>query len=263
MSKDNEKIINSFWSQRLNNAIKKYGAKTINKEQYLTELSDGISREEYAKFVIGEVLKGIGDTIPKERFSVNLGKPSNGSICSYLTACIDIDNEPKPQHSFWYSSFYIEFYDNTIRSCHISLGGIDGHVGKNFKCINHQAFGKILADIYETHERDFEECKRLVAKSEKVQKIVGLGFQTIIENLLKGTKLDWAVTERENGKLQINVRLTPRKILTMIVKTNTFDNDYKQITDLLNILNTLMNEKKIDIKIRGESYHDNIQWHGN
>ena len=54
MSKDNEKIINSFWSQRLNNAIKKYGAKTINKEQYLTELSDGRSREEYAKFVIGD-----------------------------------------------------------------------------------------------------------------------------------------------------------------------------------------------------------------
>lgn len=263
MHNNNEKIINSFWSQRLSNVVKKYGAKTTNKGQPLTELSDSKTREEYAQFVLDEVLKGIGDAIPKENFSSSITGPDDNSPYNFITAYVDIFFKSNELYRLWLPYFYIRFFNDTLTECCICLGGFRGSIYRKFRCENHQVFGKILADLYGSIEKDHEECKKLVAKSDKVQKIVDLGFQTIIENQLKGSKLDWAVTERENGKLQINVRLTPRKILTMIVKTNTFDNDYKQIIDLLEILNTLMNKKKVDIKIRGESYHDNIQWHEN
>lgn len=119
-----------------------------------------------------------------------------------------------------------------------------------------------MADIYKSRFEDIEQCKKEVAKSDKVQLIVETGFKTLVENHLKGTGLPWAVSEENDGKIQVNVKFTPRKIITMVIKTAIFGNNYQKIIELIDQLDTLIRKEKVDITVRGESYHQGIVWQG-
>lgn len=263
MSKSNNRIISLFWSRRLGAALKKYKVKTTKDNQKISTIADKKTQKEFAQFIMDEVLKGIGDEIPKERITTSC-KESNMYTKNYLSVSIEISAE-KDVSTVWWNPpcFHMNVHYDTVMICSISLGTAwYGGNQRNVICLNPQNFGKIIADIYKSRYEDIEQCKKEVAKVEKVQQMVGTSFKTLVENHLKGTDLLWAVTEEKNGKIQVNVKFTPRKIITLVIKSASFGNNYQQVLELIDLLDTLIRKEKVDITVRGESYHQGIVWQG-
>ena len=160
-------------------------------------------------------------------------------------------------------SLYMTLYADTVVVCKISLGQryTNGAVSsRNLKCDNPEYLGKIMAGIYESRNEDAEKCKIEVAKSDKMQQMVGVTLRTMLERHLKTLGLPWAVSEGANGKVQINIKFTPRKVLTMTVQSSAFDNDFKKLLNAIDMLNQLICKDKVELTVRGEKSSDYIKW---
>ena len=263
MRKENSKIISSFWYHRLSGEIKKYGIKSSQKSQKIDGLSDVNSQRFFAQSVMDAVLRGIGNDIPKELISASLRESKDYEKKAIFYVAVNIKSTDQfPSSVDWNPPcFDMELYDGTVTRCRISYGRYYYSVSsRNLKCDNPKDFGKIMAALYVSKNKDIEQCQKEIAKSDKIQKIVGVGLRAIIENHLKTMGLPWAVSEGSNGKVKINIKYTGRKVLTLTVQSATFDHDYQKLLNAIDMLDQLIRKDKVDLSVRGEKTSDCIEW---
>lgn len=266
MRKDNSKIISKFWYQRLSEEIKKFGIKTSPKEQKIDGRLDADALRVYVQTFMDAVLKGIGNDIPKELISTSFEESKNYENKAIFYLYVDIKSTDKfPSSGNWKPPcFYMHIFDDTVTQCYLSYGKnryLGDVFSRNLKCDNPEAFGKIMAALYASRDEDIENCKKEIAKSDKIQQLVGIGLRAIIENHLKTLELPWAVSEGANGKVKINIKYTGRKVLTLTVQSATFDNDYQKLLNAIDMIDQLIRKDKVDLSIRGEKSSDFIEWH--
>ena len=263
----NEKIIISFWKNRLSSECKAHGVKVCPKKPSVAGLSTDDERYEYAKSFADSVVRGTAGKVPRERLNVKVEKKQwNSRSAPYFEVTVSLLR--KDENHFYRDEYsggmpYLSFslHDDEVVTCAISQSANYQICStRTLSIAEPEKLGEILACLYETWDADLEAVKKSVAKAQKLQKVISTSLQAMIESHLKGTGLLWAISEEKNGKIEIYIKFTPRKVLSMTIDSSKFDNDFSKILEAIDTLDTLIRKKNVNITVRGEQYM--IDWQG-
>ena len=260
----NEKLKNSFWQKRLSDECKAHGVKICKDYQNVKGLASDEERLAYLKTFADSVVSGMAGKIQAEDIEVKTNT-YKGYPDTYFHLTMNL--LPKDKKEYYRAPYsviipclHVSLSGDNITGCSISVGSGDGHYSTRTLCCGQpEKLGEILAGLYDTLEADTETVKKSIAKADKMQQLISTSLQAALETHLKGSGLLWAIDEKRDGKIELYVKFTPRKVLSMTIESGKFDNDFSKILETIDSLDVLLRKKNVNMTVRGEQ--SMIKWH--
>lgn len=256
---DEYSIRKKFWKERLSKALKEYKIKSGSRQQVAVDSAKGEKCLSFLERFVGTVVEGICETVDKSEIKTEI-RESHNCYPKYTRATISIQKNGE-RNTFWKNvisppKLSLTVYADRDSYCAIDYGSAEYAPHKLIHTAPPREIGRLLASLSLSFEQDSEDCDREVLKANKIQQIAIVSFSSLLREKLKGSGMKWSVTGQSLNKINIFVKIAPRRVLSMTVKCG--DCDVQKIMDAIDEIYSFINRDKIDMKITGESRR--INW---